>query len=72
MTQWQDVADNLAILSVEGQHARTGHTGDAAGRTALFTEDGSYEHLQAGDLPGGKVDGRQQQRDLARARPLRW
>ena len=66
MTQLQDVADHLAILNLEGEYARTWHTGDAAGWAALFTENGSYEHLPAGDLPGGKAEGRPQLEEFCR------
>jgi hypothetical protein len=50
----------LDLLDLEGEYARTWDTGDAEGWAALFTEDGVFEMVGVGDLPGTRVEGQQQ------------
>jgi uncharacterized protein (TIGR02246 family) len=61
-----DMADYLAILSMDGEYARAWDTGDAAGWAALFTEDGSYE-TRMGDRPGTGARGRAQLEEFCRS-----
>ena len=51
---------HLALLNLEGEYARTWDTGDAAGWAALFTDDGVFEMVGVGDLPGLRVEGSEQ------------
>jgi hypothetical protein len=48
----------LAILDLEGSYSRTWDVGDAAGWSALFTEDGVFEVAAVGRRPAERIVGR--------------
>lgn len=52
------VEDTLAILQLEGAYSPAWDSGDADAWAALFTEDGVFELVEVGGVPGTTIRGR--------------
>ncbi|PTR30983.1 uncharacterized protein (TIGR02246 family) [Rhodococcus sp. OK519] len=52
------VEDTLAILQLEGAYSPAWDSGDAAAWAGLFTDDGEFELVEVGGIPGTTIRGR--------------
>lgn len=62
----QDLGAHLAILNLEGEYARTWDTVDPEGWAGLFTDEGVFEMLPVGKLPGDFYQGHDALADFCR------